>query len=84
MSDTRTKMFVMIVVFWFAIIFISNIFHITILVDDDSQDISGVRLLLNAMVFQHTDELPSFFGIILDLMAIFTVFILYTLFSPLD
>ncbi len=84
MTDTRTRMFVMIVVFWFAIVMISNIFHITILTDDIPNEISGVKLLLSAMSFQHIEELPVLFGAILDLMAIFTIFILYTLFSPLD
>lgn len=84
MSDTRTRMFVFLVLFWIGIIAISNVFHISILVNGKLEEVTGIELLFTALTFQHTEQLPYFFGIILYVMGIFSIYIAYTLFSPLD
>lgn len=84
MTDLRTRLFMFIVFFWFGILVISNVFHVSIITDDKEYKISGPSIVLKAMIFQHTEAIPYIFGLFLDFMGIITLFIAYTLISPLD
>lgn len=85
MSDTRTRIFMFLVLFWIGLVIFSSQFNVDVLVGtNEYKTVSGISMLFKIMTFQHVNTFPILLSGFLDFIVILSIYIGYTLISPLD
>lgn len=88
MDDTTSKLAVYLVCFWVFLLVVGGVFRESLLLDQVDVNNPGDNtgrgnLILQIMTFQITDEVPVMLSVFLNVILIFSIYVLYMVLHPL-